>query len=152
MKAEFTGNIVSVRAVEDAIRATRKYTEELAWRKPEHPIQGEDFASRVFCKYYEVYPNTELDWDMPMGEAIRWLAGGVDIVSVTLWYNYNTNKAKLIVVDGDRAVEKLERGIPGFKEAVAEMGGVVKVTEAVDGGREVKTGVKIGARVGVVRG
>jgi hypothetical protein len=119
MKSEYEGNIESIRAVEDSIRATKKYTEGIGTIRIKHPIQGEDFPSRAFCKYYEVYPDTEISWDMPAGKALDWLWHDVTCIDVRFWYDYNTNKATIIVHDGPEAVKELARAIPMFSDTLA---------------------------------
>lgn len=114
-----TSNIAGIRAIEDCIRATRKYTEGIGTIRKQHPIQGTDFPSRVFCKYYEVYPETELSWDMPAGVALDWLWGDILRVDITFRYDYRTNKASMVVQDGPAAVLGLEKTIPEFRAALA---------------------------------
>ena len=122
-KYEFTGTVIVVRAVEDSIRATRKYTEGL--NNPSHPsqkpypIQGGGFPSKVFCKYYEVYPTVELSWDMPVGVAVDWLWKDVPCIDVVFTYDYRSNKASVLVKNGPAAIEELKKNIPGFKETLA---------------------------------
>jgi hypothetical protein len=117
MRNEYTGNISTVRAVEDVIRATRKYTESLGTMRQTHPVQGGEFPSRMFCKYYEVYPKTVVSWDMPMGVAIDWLWGDVPCVNVTFRYDYRVNKAE-VILPGATEIGELAEGIPGFKAAL----------------------------------
>lgn len=117
--SEFNGNIVGIREVEDSIRVTRKYTEGVRTIRKKHPVQGEDFPSRQFCKHYEVYPDTELSWDMPAGVALDWLWGEVPIVTVLFSYDYRANKASMVVEDGAVAVRELARSVPGFSDALA---------------------------------
>lgn len=119
MRQETAGNIACIRAVEDCIRATRKYTEGIGTMRKKHPIQGADFPSKVFVKYYEVYPETEIYWDMPAGVALDWLWGETPRVDVIFKYDYRSNKASVLVVDGNEAVKELEKNIPGFGEALA---------------------------------
>lgn len=124
MKSIFTGNIGGMRAVEDAIRASRRYTEgieTLRTRHPAYPVQGEGFASRVFCKHYEVYPDMELTWDMPAGKAIDWLWGDVACTAVTFKYDYRTNEAEVTVKGGPAKVQELSDKIPGFADTLAMM-------------------------------
>ena len=121
MKVEFAGNIGSVRAVEDCIRATKKYTEGLMTMRKSHPVQGEEFPSRVFCKHYEIYPNTEISWDMPVGTALDWLWKDVACINVLLKYDYRVNRASVEVRDGPVAVKELVRGIPGLSDALAKV-------------------------------
>ena len=116
---EYAGNIIGVRAVEDCIRATRKYTEGVGTMRTKHPVQGEEFRSKVFVKYYEVYPDTELSWDMPAGVAIDWLWGETACIDVTFKYDYRANKASVMVRDGPDAVKELARAIPDFSEMLA---------------------------------
>jgi hypothetical protein len=123
-ESEFIGNIVSVRALEDCIRATKKYTEGIGTMRKQHPIQGEGFPSRVFCKYYEVYPDIEVSWDMPAGVALDWLWGETLHIDVMFKYDYRVNKASVTVKDGVVAVRELQRSIPNFgKSLVAIVNG-----------------------------
>ena len=115
---EFNGGIADVRAVEDAIRATRRYTEGIMTMRTAHPVQGEDFPSRTFIKHYEVYPDTEITWDMPVGQAIDWLCGDVLRVYVLFRYDYRMNKAAIGIKDGPEAIKQLTRAIPGFGGAL----------------------------------
>ena len=116
---EFIGNIARVRAVEDCIRATKKYTEGIKTMRLKHPVQGEEFASKVFCKYYEVYPTIELSWDMPAGIAIDWLWGDTPCIDVVFRYDYRINTASVSVRDGSEAVRELARTIPEFSDTLA---------------------------------
>jgi hypothetical protein len=116
---EFTGNIATIRAVEDAIRATKKYTEGIATLREHHPVQGDDFPSRVFRKYYEVYPKTEVSWDMPAGAALAWLWSDVPCVNVLFFYDYRANKATMIIKeDSLDIVNELIKSIPGMRETL----------------------------------
>jgi len=116
---EYVGRIVDVRTAEDCIRATRKYTEGIvSQRRTQHPIQGDEFPSVVFMKYYEVYPDTELSWDMPAGTAISLLAGGRDCLDILFWYDYRANRASVEIRNGSAAVRKMTKGIPGFGAAL----------------------------------
>ena len=117
--SEFTGNIESVRAVEDCIRATKKYTEGIGTMRKQHPIQGEDFPSKVFCKYYEVYPEIELSWDMPAGVALDWLWQDTLCLDVIFKYDYRANIASVVVRDGAKAIKELIKAIPKFGVALA---------------------------------
>lgn len=117
---EKTGNIASIRAIEDSIRATKKYTEGLLTLDRKHPkmIQGEDFPSRVFWKIYEVYPDVELSWDMPVGVAVDLLWGDTSIIIVKFHYDYRENRASMVVKDGQSAINDLKKTIPGFNSAL----------------------------------
>lgn len=123
MRYENASNIANIRAIEDSIRATRRYTEGIGTMRKKHPIQGEEFPSKVFCKYYEVYPETEIYWDMPAGVALDWLWGETPKVDVLFKYDYRSNKASVLVMDGSTALKELEKGIPGFSEALAMVNG-----------------------------
>ena len=120
--SEFHGTIVSVRAVEDSIRATKKYTEGVGTLRKKHPIQGEDFPSKMFVKYYEVYPDIELSWDMPAGIALDWLWGETPCLSVLFNYDYRINKASVVIRGGTKAIRELEVAIPEFKVSLAKVG------------------------------
>ena len=121
MRSEFTGDIISVRAVEDTIHATKKYTKG-AFSRPKQPIQGEDFPSRVLTEYYEVYPEVEISLDMGIIDAVFWLAGDTPHIDVVFRYNYLRNSAMVLVYGGNGVVNMLKGGIPGFGDALAKVG------------------------------
>ena len=98
---EFRGNILAIRSLEDCIRATKKYTEGIQTIKKTHPVQGEELPSRVFYKYYEVYPDMEVGLDMAVGDFFGWLGGGTPCIDVMFHYDYRVNKASVLVKDGD---------------------------------------------------
>ncbi len=120
MRSEFSGSVISVRAVEDCIRATGKYTKGAFKRHIHHPEQGEDFPSTVLIEYYEVYPDLDLDQQMPFWRAVAktadWLWGDTPRVDVQFKYNYPDDKAWVIVRGGVDAVQAISQGIPGFEE------------------------------------
>ena len=122
MRSEFVGNIITVRAVEDTIRATRKYTKGVFARTASHPIQGADFPSHVITEYYEVYPDMEVGMDMSIVDAAFWLAGETPHIDVRFKYNYQRNKAIIIIHGNNGVVDLLNEGIPGFKEALGKVG------------------------------
>lgn len=117
MKLEFSGTILEVRAVEDCIRATRKYTKGAFSKPAQHPVQGEAFPSRVLTEYYEVYPDTEVNWDMPAAKAWEWVWGDVAHVDVRFRYDYRADAAYMSILGHDSA-DSLKRGIPGFADAL----------------------------------
>lgn len=118
MRNEFVGSIMSVRAVEDTIRATKKYTKGAFSKSAQHPIQGEDFPSRVLTEYYEVYPDIESVWGMSIIDATFWLAGETPHIDVYFKYNYQRDKAIVVIRGGNGVVKLLGEGIPGFEEAL----------------------------------
>lgn len=126
-EAKFEGNIVSIRAVEDAIRATRKYTEGVwtKWKQHPTPIQGGEFPSKFLRKYYEFYPDVDIDKKRPLVEAIQvtsdWLWGDIRRINIVFQYDYRTDKAALIIEDGTGAVKELANAIPNFSEALARV-------------------------------
>lgn len=120
----FGGAIIAVRAVEDSIRATKKYTEGVGTMRTKHPVkvQGEgQFPSKKFVKYYEVYPEVELSWEMPAALAIDWLWGETPCIDVRFNYDYRVNTAEVIVRGGETAVKQLAKSIPGFSESLAKV-------------------------------
>lgn len=119
MKSEYQGNIEDIRAVEDSIRATKKYTKGSLRPRHEPPIQGEEFPSRLIVEHYEIYPFNEVSWDMPAGQALNWLWGEFVTCQVHFRYDYNGNKAKVSIQNGTDGVKKLAKGIPGFSDALA---------------------------------
>lgn len=125
MKNEFVGSILTVRDVEDTIRATKKYTKGAFSKTVQHPIQGEDFPSRVLTEYYEVYPDLDMDKKMPTWDAMLtfsdWLWGDTPHIDVLFRYNYQRNKAIVIIRGGNGVVQLLSEGIPGFEEALAKV-------------------------------
>ena len=135
MKSEYNGSILAVRAVEDAIRATRKYTKGAFSRRAKHPqtpVQG-DAPSAVLTEYYEVYPDTDLEEILPLGKAfwetLAWLGGAIPHVDVRFLYDYRGgDKAKVVIWGGNGVIQALENGIPGFTEALA----AVKVNSGGD--------------------
>lgn len=118
---EFVGCILAVRAVEDTIRATKKYTKGAFTKPARHPIQGEEFPSRVLTEYYEVYPDVESVWDMSIIDAAFWLAGETPHIDVLFKYNYLRDKAIVIIHGGNGVVKLLGEGIPGFEEALGKV-------------------------------
>lgn len=121
MRSEFTGSILAIRAIEDCIRSTNKYTKGVFRRKVEHPIQGAEFPSRVITEYYEVYPDMELSWDMPASDAWAWVWGDTPHVDVWFHYNYNKNSARMEVGGNNGVVEMLKGGVPGLAEAMEKV-------------------------------
>ncbi len=117
----YPGNIVSIRAIEHCIRSTKKYTEGVGTMRAKHPIQGEDFQSRSFCKYYEVYPEMDISWEMPVGTALDWLWGETPCIDVKFLYDYRINKATIIIKNGPLAVQQLAKSIPNFSDALAKV-------------------------------
>lgn len=118
MRSEFIGSILAVREVEDCIRATKKYTKGAFTKSVKHPMQGEEFPSRVLTEYYEVYPDTELSWDMSASEAWAWVWGDVPHIDVRFHYNYQQNKAMIVIYGGNGVVEELKRAIPQFGDTL----------------------------------
>ena len=132
MKSEYTGDILSVRTVEDTIRATRKYTKGAFSRVAKHPVQGGDFPSKVLTEYYEVYPDTEISWSMSASVAWAWVWGDVVRLDVRFYYDYRANRARVIIYGGKTAVRELAAGIPGFEDALAAVGAPARDIDAVE--------------------
>lgn len=120
MKSEVTSNIGDIRAIEDCIRASKKYTEGLGTLDRHHPVraQGGEFPSVVFCKNYEVYPDVaEVSWDMPVGQALDWLSEA-RCVNFRFYYDYRNNTATVSLPSlDDELWEKLKAAVPGFSAA-----------------------------------
>lgn len=121
MRSEFTGCILDVRAVEDCIRATRKYTKGAFSHPVIHPIQGADFPSKVLSEYYEVYPDMELSWDMPATDAWIWVWGEMPHIDVRFLYSYQDNKGKVVIYGNDGVVDMLKEGIPNLTRAMVKL-------------------------------
>ena len=121
---EYSGDILLVRAVEDCIRATKRYTESIGTMRHKHPIQGEDFQSRVFCKRYEVFPDIDIDEKMNWWKAALttsdWLWGD-NRIDMLFNYDYRDNKASIVIEDGKTAIKELGQAIPGFSDALASV-------------------------------
>ena len=121
-KSEFAGGIMAVRAVEDTIRATRKYTKGAFSKSAQHPIQGEEFPSKMLTEYYEVYPYLDLEQKIPAWGAMMafsdWLWGDTPHIDVYFRYNYTNDHAKVIILGGNGVVKLLGEGIPGFEAAL----------------------------------
>ena len=120
-QSEFKGTIIAVRAVEDCIRATKKYTEGVGTMRAHHPIQGDDFPSKKFVKYYEVYPEVDVSWDMSASLALDWLWGETPCIDVLFNYDSRANKAEVVVRDGLVAVKQLAKAIPDFGDSLAKV-------------------------------
>ena len=120
-RSEYVGTIMNVRAVEDTIRATKKYTKGAFSKSVQHPIQGEDFPSRVLTEYYEVYPDLEVGWDMPAADGWAWVWGDTPHIDVLFKYYYQQDKAIMVVRGGNGVVKLLEDGIPGFDDALGKV-------------------------------
>lgn len=125
MRNEYVGSILKVRAVEDTIRATKKYTKGAFKSSVQHPIQGEEFPSRVLTEYYEVYPDLDLETKMPAWDAMMtfsdWVWGDTPHIDVLFKYNYGRDRAIVIIHGGNGVVELLGEGIPGFEEALGKV-------------------------------
>ena len=121
MRNEYVGSILAVRAVEDTIRATRKYTKGAFTKPTQHPIQGEEFPSRVLTEYYEVYPDMEVGVDMSVWDFSDWVWGDTPHIDVLFKYNYQRDKAIVIIHGGNGVVKLLGEGIPGFDEALGKV-------------------------------
>jgi len=120
MSQVFVGNIACVRDVEDCIRATKKYTKGAFRKEIQHPIQGGEFPSKQITEHYEVYPDTELSWDMSASEAWAWVWGDVSHIDVVFRYDYQKNWASVTVKAGREAVIELARAIPNFSDTLAK--------------------------------
>jgi hypothetical protein len=129
MKIEYKSDILLARELEDTVRATRKYTKGAFSRPQQHPIQGDEFPSKVLTEYYEVYPDLELGWDMQAGDAWAWVWGDRTHIDVIFLYDYRSNRAKVTVHGGLGAVKELKNGIPGFKAVLAKIEAVRNATE-----------------------
>ena len=118
---EFKSNIIKIRAIEDSIRATKKYTEGIETVRKQHPIQGEGFPSKVFCKHYEVYPEMDITWDMNADKAIDWLWGDTEHINLMFKYDYRVNQASMSVLSGNGALNELKKSIPNFSNLLADI-------------------------------
>jgi len=135
---EYFGKIPFIRAIEDSIRAAKKYTEGLRTMRAQHPIQGEGFASKVFSKYYEVYPEIDLRggtlWDLPVGVAFDLLWRDTLCIDVIFKYDYRENKASILIKDGADAVKTLAKAIPDFDNTLARV--IADETKVITGKEE----------------
>ena len=138
MSKVFSGNIGSIRAVEDTIRTTRKYTEGIGTMGYHHPIQGTEFSSKMFVKYYEVYPYININWGMPAGQAADLLWGDARRIDVVLRYDYRVNRATMSIKEGDKAIVDLVEGIPGFKEALDKVIVEYEVQKEMESGKSIE--------------
>ena len=123
---KYYGNVFTIRAIEDCIRATRKYSEGIRTKRKHHPhseIQGEDFPTPVFIKYYEVYPDMEIGWDMQVSDFLDWLWQDTLCIDIWFHYDYRCNKGSIEIRDGQEAVKKLEDTIPSFKKSIQVVNG-----------------------------
>jgi len=123
MKLEYKGDILTVRGVEDAIRVTKKYTKGAFRRPVQHPIQGEEFPSRLLVEYYEVYPFVEVDWNMLSSNFWSWIFGNVVCIDVRFQYDYRNNTAVVVIRGGPKSINHLCEGIPGFGNTIQHLEG-----------------------------
>lgn len=121
MRIEYVGNILNTRQVEDTVRATKKYTKGAFTRAARHPMQGEDFPSKVLTEYYEIYPDIELSWDMPARDAWAWVWGDTPHIDVRFHYNYTNNEGRVIVFGNNGVVNMLGESILGFTKAIGKL-------------------------------
>lgn len=123
MRSIYKGDIVSVRAVEDAIRATRKYTKGAFSRPAQHPIQGEELPSRTLTEYYEVYPDMDIGnvWQMKATDLWAWVWGDTQHIDVRFQYHYQSNEGKLVIHGGPSVVAALCSGVPGFGDVLGSL-------------------------------
>ena len=111
-----TGSIQQIRMLEDCIRATSRYTEGIFTEQKEHPIQGKEFASKAFCKVYEVYPDNEIPtFDSSIADLGNFLSN-IRKLTVKFFYDYRSNKAT--VKTENNGIDVLEKVIPHFKRFV----------------------------------
>lgn len=130
MRSKYTGTILDVRAVENTIRATERYTKVISRKKrKEYQIQGEEFSSRTVIEFYEVHPDIDIGKQRPLREiwetikdASDWLWGDTPMVEVTFVYYQARNEALVDVYGGNGVLKMLEDGIPGWKEALEKVG------------------------------
>ena len=121
MRTEFSGSIPDVRAAEDVIRATWKYTKGTRSERLS-PVQGTDFPSRVLTEYYQVYPDADmgaLDHDASM--ALDYIFGNLTYIDIRFRYDYRSGQASVIVLGGVEALREMERGIPGITGALKRL-------------------------------
>ncbi len=116
---EFSGTIETIRGIEDCIRTSKKYTEGIKTMWAKHPIQGVDFPSKKFCKFYEVYPEMEVSWRMGAGDAIDLLWGDTLQIGVMFKYNYFDDIATFTVKGTMDMVEMLLRGLPSLLNIIS---------------------------------
>jgi hypothetical protein len=128
MRTEWTGNIMDVRAVEDSIRSTKKYTKGAFTSAEKHPIQGAAFPSRVLTEFYEVSPFIELSLNTSLKDCWNWLTNKTPTYQVLFRYDYRNNTGRVILKGTSEAVVNLCEGIPGFKDKI----------EVLDNGRAKK--------------
>lgn len=121
MRIEYVGNILNTRQVEDTIRATKKYTKGAFTRAAKHPIQGEEFPSKVLTEYYEVYPEMEISWDMPARDAWALVWGDTPHIDIRFHYNYMENEGQMVIFGNNGVVNMLRDGIPSFALALRKL-------------------------------
>lgn len=123
MRKEFTGCILDTRAVEDCIRATKKYTKGAFSKDIHHPIQGKDFPSKVITEYYEVYPDVDISWDMPASTAWAWVWGDTAHIDVRFNYNYQKDLGRVVIFGNNGVINLLKESIPNLEGALIKLKG-----------------------------
>lgn len=130
---EFTGSVVAVRAVEDCIRATGKYSK---FQITETKVLGADFPSKVLTEHYEVYPklSTKFGGDVRFPEAVDLFIGESPTVIVKFKYNYREDTASVIIKKGIPDIQLLIRGIDGFEASITKLisGGIEWVNNTAE--------------------
>jgi hypothetical protein len=129
MRSEYYGDILKIREMEDCIRASKKYTKGAFRKKVVHPMQGAEFPSRVITEYYEVYPDVEIDWEMPASLAWALVWGDTPHIDVWFHYDYRTGVARCEIAGGTQSVKELIVGIP-------RLSGILAQLEVVNGQRK----------------
>ncbi len=118
-----------MRNLEDSIRATKKYSEGVHIMATNHPIQGADFPSKKFCKYYEFYPDAEINsfWDVPV-------FGNYRVIGITFIYDYRINRAE-VQMTRKADMDELQKAIPSFGQNIVD---VIASRNTVQATQEVK--------------
>lgn len=122
---KINGTILQIRELEDTIRSTKRYTENLFTDRRNHPEQGNGEPSKAFTRTMEVYLDAdyqEFDLAMDASELFQkkwdWITSRA--IRVRFWYDYREGKAS-IEVKSDNVLCQLSKVIPGFSDAVGEI-------------------------------
>lgn len=91
------GDIERIRKIEDSIRQTGQYTENLLTERSTHDIQG-DTPTVAFTKTYELYidaPLHDLSMNTTISDVFKWLNSRA--VIFRFWYDYRKSVASVKV-------------------------------------------------------
>jgi hypothetical protein len=109
---KITGTIESVKAIEEAIKATKKAKLFYNGGKQGKGVLGKEFNSQYYSMIYELYPdiNFTFDSNYTIDDALRWLV--TEGIAIRFLYDYRNNEARIKF--NTLKYDKLKLHIPNF--------------------------------------